>query len=57
MNVNFNRITKELYEISEQLKTLDKEIENLKTIEKVFNHKIKIISTGDSETKTQQESV
>ena len=50
MNVNFNRITKELYEISEQLKTLDKEIENLKTIEKTIN-------TGDSETKTQQESV
>lgn len=57
MSIDWNRITKEVYELSEQLKTLDKEIENLKTIEKVFNHKIKIISTGDSETKTQQESV
>lgn len=50
MSINWNRIIKELYEISEQLKTLDKEIENLKTIQKRIN-------IGDSDKQTQQESV
>lgn len=50
MSIDWNRITKELYELSEQLKTLDKEIENLKTIQKTIN-------TGDSKVQTQQESV
>lgn len=57
MSIDWNRITKEVYELSEQLKTLDKEIENLKTIQKVFDNKIQIISIGDSDKQTQQESV
>ena len=57
MNIDWNQIRKEVNELSEQLKTLDKEIENLKTIQKVFDHKIQIISIGDSGTQTKQESV